>query len=65
MNIRRCVTHLLNTMPEAAKQRLCGVMFTAVGCMSAIVSNDNGAYDITAAVIMVPLGLLMAFGKTE
>jgi hypothetical protein len=52
-------------MPEAVKQRLCGVMFTAVGCMSAIVSNDNGAYDITAAVIMVPLGLLMAFGKTE
>ena len=40
-------------------------MFTAVGCMSAIVSNHNGAYDITAAVIMVPLGLLMAFGKTE
>jgi hypothetical protein len=52
-------------MPEAVKQRLCGVMFAAVGCMSVIVSNDNGAYDITAAVIMVPLGLLMAFGKTE
>ncbi len=65
MNIHRCVTHLLNAMPEAVKQRLCGVMFTAVGCMSVIVSNDNGAYDITAAVIMVPLGLLMVFGKTE
>lgn len=65
MNIHRCVTHLLNAMPEAVKQRLCGVMFAAVGCVSAIVSNDNGAYDITAAVIMVPLGLLMVFGKTE
>lgn len=65
MNIHRCVTHLLNAMPEAVKQRLYGVMFTAVGCMSAILNNDNGAYDITAAVIMVPLGLLMVFGKTE
>jgi hypothetical protein len=65
MNIHRCVTHLLNAIPEAVKQRLCGVMFTAVGCMSVIVSNDSGAYDITAAVIMVPLGLLMVFGKTE
>ena len=65
MNIRRCVTHLLNTMPEAVKQRLSGVMITAVGCMSAIVSKDNGAYDKTAAEIMVPMGLLMALGKTE
>lgn len=65
MYIYRNIVRLFDRLPDTVKQKLCGVMFVALGVLSAIVSKDNGVYDITAALLFVPLGLCMVFGKFD
>lgn len=53
---------------ESAKKynsKLCGIFLVIGGIASALLSKDNGCYDITAALFLVPLGLAMIFCKAE
>lgn len=65
MYIYRNIVRLFDRLPDTIKQKLCGVMFVVLGILSAIASKDNGVYDITAALLFVPLGLCMVFGKFD
>ncbi len=51
------------TIPDSVKQRLLGVSSILFGVLTAIVSEENGCYDITAAMFFVPIGLIIVFGK--
>lgn len=65
MYIYRNIVRLFDRLPDTVKQKLCGVMFVVLGILSAIASKENGVYDITAALLFVPLGLCMVFGKFD
>lgn len=65
MYIYKNIVRLFYCLPDNVKQKLCGIMFVALGVLSAIASNDNGVYDITAALLFMPLGLCMVFGKFD
>lgn len=45
--------------------KFCGILFIILGVISVLVSEDNGCYDLTAALLLVPLGLAMIFNKAE
>ena len=45
--------------------KLCGIFLVIGGIASAFLSEENGCYDITAALFLVPLGLAMIFCKAE
>jgi len=36
-----------------------------LGILSAIASEEHGCYDITVAILLVPIGLLIVFSKYE
>lgn len=63
MYIYRNIARLFDRLPDNVKQKLCGIMLVALGVLSAIASKENGCYDITAAMLLVPLGLIMVFVK--
>lgn len=65
MNIYRNISQLTDNIPEIVKQKLCGITFTVLGILSAIASEEHGCYDITAAILLVPIGLLIVFSKYE
>ena len=65
MNICRNISYLTDNIPEIVKQKLCGISFTVLGILSAIASEENGCYDITAAILLVPMGLFIVFSKYE
>ncbi|MBE6845456.1 MAG: hypothetical protein E7508_07075 [Ruminococcus sp.] len=65
MNIHRNISRLINSMPEIVKQKLYGIVITALGILSAIASEEHGCYDITVAILLVPIGLLIVFSKYE
>lgn len=45
--------------------KFCGILLVIDGIISALLSNDNGCYDITVALFLVPLGLAIVFCKAE
>lgn len=63
MKIHRSITRLIDHIPDTIQHRLCGAALVILGILSAIASEENGSYDITAAMFIVPFGLIMVFGK--
>lgn len=63
MNVYRAAARLVEAVPDTVKQKLCGVLIILVGIASAVISRENGIYDITAAIILEPLGFVQLFSK--
>lgn len=65
MNTYRKIAVRKRTFPisETVKVRLTGLTIAALGVLSALLSEYNGVYDITAALLLVPVGVFMLIAK--
>lgn len=50
---------------KVVTNKLGGICLVSIGILSVLFSGENGCYDITAALFLVPVGMVMILGRSD